>query len=167
MPVKIRLLTPTWITLLFIYWTIVIVSIFHLLITFSSLSNERIISQCAFSFESRWCHQIQSRSYSIQGQQLPICARCLGIYTGGALSFIVFKFSLSKNIYCNAFLLFMGLVDILLKTLWVDSSNMWRLIAGICLVIAITNIIQRIIEFVRPVIIVCDRESSTSSDIIV
>lgn len=31
------------------------------------------------------CHQIPERSFSVAGAQLPVCARCLGLYAGSAL----------------------------------------------------------------------------------
>ena len=30
------------------------------------------------------CHQIPERSFHLAGMQLPVCARCLGLYVGGA-----------------------------------------------------------------------------------
>ena len=35
------------------------------------------------------CHRITSRSFAIYGRQLPLCARCTGIYLGIVLSFLV------------------------------------------------------------------------------
>jgi uncharacterized membrane protein len=35
------------------------------------------------------CHRITARSFTIAGRQLPLCARCTGMYLGVALSFIV------------------------------------------------------------------------------
>lgn len=35
------------------------------------------------------CHQIPERSFHVQGSQLPVCARCAGLYAGGALGSIV------------------------------------------------------------------------------
>ena len=35
---------------------------------------------------SRICHQISERSFHVDGAQLPVCARCLGIYAGFARS---------------------------------------------------------------------------------
>lgn len=35
------------------------------------------------------CHQIPDRSFHLQGSQLPVCARCAGLYGGGALGSIV------------------------------------------------------------------------------
>ena len=31
------------------------------------------------------CHQLPERSFHLQGAQLPVCARCFGLYGGGAL----------------------------------------------------------------------------------
>jgi uncharacterized membrane protein len=31
------------------------------------------------------CHQLPDRSFHLQGSQLPVCARCFGLYAGGAL----------------------------------------------------------------------------------
>ena len=36
------------------------------------------------------CHRITERSFTIAGRQMPLCARCTGIYLGIALSFVTF-----------------------------------------------------------------------------
>ena len=35
------------------------------------------------------CHQLPERSFHVQGSQLPVCARCIGLYGGGALGSVV------------------------------------------------------------------------------
>ena len=35
------------------------------------------------------CHRITARSFSINGRQLPLCARCTGMYLGAMLTFVV------------------------------------------------------------------------------
>lgn len=35
------------------------------------------------------CHRIMERSFTVAGRQLPLCARCMGMYLGVALSFVV------------------------------------------------------------------------------
>lgn len=42
-----------------------------------------------YLFGSRICHQIAERSFHLDGAQLPVCARCLGIYAGAAMGVIV------------------------------------------------------------------------------
>src|SRR5262245_43172658 len=35
------------------------------------------------------CHQLDARSFHRFGKQMPVCARCLGIYTGAAIAAVV------------------------------------------------------------------------------
>lgn len=35
------------------------------------------------------CHQLPERSFHIESSQLPVCARCVGIYGGGALGSVI------------------------------------------------------------------------------
>ena len=42
------------------------------------------IAAPVYLFASFVCHQIAERSFHVSGQQLPVCARCLGIYVGAA-----------------------------------------------------------------------------------
>jgi hypothetical protein len=35
------------------------------------------------------CHQLPERSFHFQGAQLPVCARCLGLYCGGAFGSVI------------------------------------------------------------------------------
>ena len=35
------------------------------------------------------CHQLPDRSFHFQGAQLPVCARCLGLYCGGAFGSVL------------------------------------------------------------------------------
>src|SRR6266576_3861624 len=37
-----------------------------------------------YALGSRICHQLPARSFHLFAAQLPVCARCLGIYTGAA-----------------------------------------------------------------------------------
>ncbi|MBI2186395.1 MAG: DUF2085 domain-containing protein [Acidobacteria bacterium] len=39
-----------------------------------------------YLFGGRMCHQIAERSFHVDGAQLPVCARCLGIYAGAAVA---------------------------------------------------------------------------------
>ena len=35
------------------------------------------------------CHQLPERSFHLQALQLPVCARCLGLYAGGAFGSVI------------------------------------------------------------------------------
>ena len=35
------------------------------------------------------CHQLPERSFHLQGAQLPVCARCFGLYCGGAVGSVI------------------------------------------------------------------------------
>jgi hypothetical protein len=43
------------------------------------------------------CHQIPERSFYVAGFQLPVCARCLGLYVGGALGSVVAVFVVRRR----------------------------------------------------------------------
>ena len=53
-----------------------------------------LVGEFIFAIGSLICHQRPERSFFIDGQQLPVCARCTGLYVSGAaglIGFIVFK----------------------------------------------------------------------------
>lgn len=45
------------------------------------------IAAFIYVFGSVICHQISDRSFDVAGAQLPVCARCVGMYAGFAASF--------------------------------------------------------------------------------
>jgi hypothetical protein len=46
-------------------------------------------SLAAYAIGSVICHQLPDRSFHLWGRQLPVCARCTGIYIGAAAAAIV------------------------------------------------------------------------------
>ncbi len=77
------------------------------------------------------CHQRADRSFSFQGWQFPVCARCTGVLVGQFAAFFSFWF------YRPGWLL-MGLcclpilTDWLIQRLgWRESANWRRLLTGI------------------------------------
>jgi uncharacterized membrane protein len=40
-----------------------------------------------FAIGSVVCHQLPDRSFFVDGRQLPVCARCTGLYLGAAMGF--------------------------------------------------------------------------------
>ena len=43
------------------------------------------------------CHQLPARSFHLAGAQLPVCARCLGLYVGGAAGALVWMVTASRR----------------------------------------------------------------------
>ncbi len=88
------------------------------------------------------CHQLSERSFHLAGAQLPVCARCLGIYAGAAVVMIVAVLvarpfmAMAKLKLCPTYMLMAGaaptVVTVVLEWagLW-QTSNMTRAIAGV------------------------------------
>jgi len=47
------------------------------------------LSAIAYAIGSLVCHQLPDRSFHVGGFQLPVCARCLGIYAGAAFAAVI------------------------------------------------------------------------------
>jgi uncharacterized membrane protein len=45
----------------------------------------RMVAVAAYEIGSRICHQRPERSFHVAGVQMPVCARCFGLYLSGAL----------------------------------------------------------------------------------
>ncbi len=45
----------------------------------------RILAVSAYEIGARICHQRPERSFHVAGVQMPVCARCFGLYLSGAL----------------------------------------------------------------------------------
>jgi uncharacterized membrane protein len=43
------------------------------------------------------CHQLPDRSFHLAGAQLPVCARCLGLYAGGAAGALAWMVVVSRR----------------------------------------------------------------------
>ena len=48
------------------------------------------IAAVLYAAGSLICHQIPDRSFHVQAFQLPVCARCFGLYAGGATGSLAF-----------------------------------------------------------------------------
>lgn len=46
------------------------------------------VSAAIYAGSALVCHQRPERSFHVDGVQLPVCARCLGLYAGGALGIL-------------------------------------------------------------------------------
>lgn len=54
------------------------------------------ISALAYALASFVCHQLPARSFHYGLVQLPVCARCTGIYTGAAIGSVLFAINMPR-----------------------------------------------------------------------
>ncbi len=55
-------------------------------------SNLPLYHRLIYSFSDFNCHQMHERSYTLNGNQMPVCARCAGIFIGIALGLFAMIF---------------------------------------------------------------------------
>ena len=91
------------------------------------------------------CHQIPERSFYLAGFQLPVCTRCLGIYTGAAAgaAFVLMRSRSADNLFlaASATIRWLALVAAVptLVTVALEAAGMWypsnltRALAGFAL----------------------------------
>ncbi len=111
---------------------VTVIAVWCLLITAVPLLMDRapVLSAFLFLSFSPICHQIPERSFFILGHQLPVCARCAGIYFGGLLgSFFVRKKS-PPPLFLVLALIPMA-IDGGTQLLWRESTNIIRLATGL------------------------------------
>lgn len=90
-----------------------------------------------------FCHQIPSRTFSIQGTYMGLCARCLGMYSGIVIAWVLF---ISRNQFRRFFrstYVFAALVALVSIVCWLvglNVDNFTRFLFGISLGIVILGI---------------------------
>lgn len=97
------------------------------------------------------CHQLASRSYFLNGNQMPFCARDLGLFIGLAVGMAA---ALLTKVRPPVYLLVLGVVplgvDGLLQLLTeYESSNIVRLLTGILAGACLALVIHRLALAVR------------------
>lgn len=55
-------------------------------------SDLPIYHRAIYTFSDLNCHQMHERSYSLNGNQMPVCARDVGIFIGFSLGFFIMSF---------------------------------------------------------------------------
>lgn len=77
------------------------------------------------------CHQMPERSFFIKGYQMPVCARCVGVFISSAIAIFVF-FKKRISIITSILMSFIMLIDWLLQFFKIkQSNNVRRLITGL------------------------------------
>jgi uncharacterized membrane protein len=95
------------------------------------------------------CHQRPERSFRVAGMQMPVCARCFGLYTAGAVGLLsgwARRRPLSRSATRN--ILAFGALPILLTVVleWIrviDTSNLARMLTGLPLGLAAGLVVTR------------------------
>jgi uncharacterized membrane protein len=110
------------------------------------------VAGAVYVFAAGICHQIGERSWYVGGVQLPVCARCLGIYVGAAVALPGLWRLDGERPYVRAVMMLalaMNAVTIALEwtNLW-HVSNAMRAGAGAVLGAAIALAIRQV--FGRP-----------------
>lgn len=108
-----------------------------------------------YVFGSVICHQISERSFHVDGSQLPVCARCFGIYAGFAAGAVAAVIGGSRRPLGSAertrrnvlLATAPSIVTVILEWagLW-DPPNMARAIAGFPLGMAVALVVIRALE---------------------
>lgn len=77
------------------------------------------------------CHQLPERSFFIKGKQVPVCARCCGVFVGGAVALFTFS-RVSMPIYVLILLCIPMFVDWSVQQfLKKESNNIRRFLTGL------------------------------------
>jgi len=85
--VSSRLLSRRWRLLAIVVGALLIMA-FYTVTDPARLSESRLLHGADYAGYAI-CHRITARSFAIAGRQLPLCARCTGIYLGISLTFLV------------------------------------------------------------------------------
>jgi len=77
------------------------------------------------------CHQLPERSFFIKGKQMPLCARCTGVFMGYAAALLLLILGLRPPLWAAALAVLSMAIDWSLQRFWgVMSTNIRRLITG-------------------------------------
>jgi uncharacterized membrane protein len=60
--------------------------------------DESAFAAFVYKFSSTICHQRSDRSFALNGHQLPVCARCAGLYFSGALAAVAAWLGSSRTV---------------------------------------------------------------------
>jgi len=106
------------------------------------------VSKLIYTFGDWECHQHASRSYFLNGNQMPVCARCTGIFVSMSVFAMLFVFFRVKMPFWRIIALIMplaldGVVQLMSSY---ESSNIMRLITGILAGFATVTAFDGIIE---------------------
>ncbi len=95
------------------------------------------------------CHQLPNRSFHIKNFQLPLCARCTGLFLGMFfLAPIISIFTLGRFYISFSFIVIMIFDGVLQFTTSYESNNPKRLITGLGAGYGVTSLIIQLFCFI-------------------
>jgi uncharacterized membrane protein len=119
-------------TALAVGWTLVIVAAPN-----AAEGRAPLVAAIVYQAGSRICHQRPERSFHIGGTQMPVCARCFGLYSGGAAG-LVLAWGLRRRWSSRTLraILMFGALPIALTVAFewlrlIETSNMLRWLTGL------------------------------------
>jgi uncharacterized membrane protein len=106
-----------------------------------SYLDQEWMSKFIYGFYGVFCHQKASRSFSLLGNQVAICSRCLAFYSS-LLTFTLWM-SIKKlkplDLKLALFLIMPAIADVFLQTLHIrESTNLLRVTTGALLGLALS-----------------------------
>ena len=100
------------------------------------------------------CHQMAERSFFIKGYQFPICARCTGVFLGEVLTIIALIMGLRMSyVFAVILLCVMGLDWGMQYIHILQSTNIRRLITGMCGGIGLTYFYYLILDYMIKIVV--------------
>ncbi len=83
--------------------------------------------------ERSGCHQMPERSFKIGWYTFPVCARCTGVFFGQLSAVVLLLFGIiCPPVIALALLAAMGIDWLLQRTGFLESTNIRRLLTGLC-----------------------------------
>jgi uncharacterized membrane protein len=117
-------------------------------------SAAQLLAAAVYGFGSVICHQISERSFHLFAEQLPVCARCTGLYAGAAAIAVPYLFRGARRPWSTVvpgsayvrWLLVIASLPVALSIVWEWAtgevpSNIVRAITGVLLGGAVARVI--------------------------
>lgn len=96
------------------------------------------------------CHQIYERSFSYNGYQFPVCARCTGIFIGQIIGVICIVLGLRINFLWATALIIPMVIDGLIQLMKIiESNNIRRFITGFASGIGYIYLLFNLVEIIK------------------
>lgn len=101
---------------------------------------------------SSMCHQKMERSFFVKNYQLPVCARCTGLFIGYIVGVIGLFLSFALPLYMSIIFVIIMFIDgfIQLKKIK-ESTNTRRVITGFFCGVSVISLLSFFVMFLRDI----------------